>query len=852
MNPKYLGWRSDFPPTHPIGELARRAGSESHPSALQFGIILAMNSAVLIIPTERNIYVLRSLPNHLARAESWDKLSILLTDISFVAAKITHLGVNSLLQDYLLLKHLDRDLTLFTLFNSINQNSHLLARCNTIGEVYSNLSSSLVTHVDLFTRLERSSVKDTAFFLVPLSPTSHLHEPHLIKTFTGKMSLERAETNEPAVCAISTKTHRAVISAMRGIVRVWNIQSGEEVLTIQSESWKPDNWPWPNCSINSLGSVIAFMSGYDCVEIWSVDERHRYLRYSASNNEKIYSCHVLFSGDYTVVAGTFTRIIKSRSGEEVACFPGREKPVLLQANSNYAISPCFDHIAVIDDANNTIVVLDISENRQLLTLKQPQGRVNYITYNSTGDWLLSASSDGCVEIWDSITGQAIRQVESNSPILYCSISPDNKHILVASQIAQNHFSRLKWYLLHLQENHFSEVKIDTGEEFTAIGSSYIFATGNRSIAIFENISGKLLYRGITGQEVFSIKVAPNGENMLAAQKAGNLQLWQRPKTNQKQRDRTLKGHIAGERLIITAKKEIDRTTQDIFELWQKAPNMIENLAPARFLILGSAISGEIVVCYDILSEQIIVLYMKDNRKLVLTGSKYPSDFWGNNFAISQYGKFVAYSLDKQQLQILNTLTKATIAIPSVDSKRGLVCCVFSPSERYFAAAWDNTLKIWTTTNWELIRVIENDRKFEVGRSIGFNQVVFDPGETMVLTSARTGLGTQVFGYEDIIYKAWDLNSGHELYRLEGHEGWVGGCAFSQNGQYIATTSSDKSIKIWKVDDGSKLTGIYLDNAISACLFHPDNKNIVAGKSYYAKSEVQAQGNQLNLHFFQLT
>ena len=58
---------------------------------------------------------------------------------------------------------------------------------------------------------------------------------------------------------------------------------------------------------------------------------------------------------------------------------------------------------------------------------------------------------------------------------------------------------------------------------------------------------------------------------------------------------------------------------------------------------------------------------------------------------------------------------------------------------------------------------------------------------------------------------------------------VNSVAFSQDGKYLASASSDCSVCIWKVSDGSFLFRVVFESAVNTLLWHPIHKeNLICG------------------------
>jgi len=57
---------------------------------------------------------------------------------------------------------------------------------------------------------------------------------------------------------------------------------------------------------------------------------------------------------------------------------------------------------------------------------------------------------------------------------------------------------------------------------------------------------------------------------------------------------------------------------------------------------------------------------------------------------------------------------------------------------------------------------------------------------------------------DEAVRLWNLVTGEELQKLEGHTGPVNTVAFSHDGQLLASASRDKTVRLWNPATGEEL------------------------------------------------
>lgn len=97
-------------------------------------------------------------------------------------------------------------------------------------------------------------------------------------------------------------------------------------------------------------------------------------------------------------------------------------------------------------------------------------------------------------------------------------------------------------------------------------------------------------------------------------------------------------------------------------------------------------------------------------------------------------------------------------------------------------------------------------------------MAFSPDGTLLASSSS-----------DKTVKLWDVSTGHEVFTFTGHTGEVHSVAFSPDGQWLASGSYDGTIKLWDVGTGHEMrTLIGHTDWIWVVTFSPDGRLLASG------------------------
>jgi WD40 repeat protein len=143
---------------------------------------------------------------------------------------------------------------------------------------------------------------------------------------------------------------------------------------------------------------------------------------------------------------------------------------------------------------------------------------------------------------------------------------------------------------------------------------------------------------------------------------------------------------------------------------------------------------------------------------------------------------------------------------------------FSPNGRYFAAAGDaggrSPVRIYDARTGKL------ECRFLPDEAVGWTGCRFSPDSTKVVSWGSTSQNLYL----------WEVGTGRQLRKLQGHKQPVSLANFSTDGKWIVSGSADRTLRVWDVSAGTAMRVLEGHSADCAGCFSPDGKQIVSYSS----------------------
>ncbi|QRN92995.1 SIR2 family protein [Archangium violaceum] len=377
------------------------------------------------------------------------------------------------------------------------------------------------------------------------------------------------------------------------------------------------------------------------------------------------------------------------------------------------------------------------------TLEGHRDGVNGCVVTPDGRYVVSASADGTLKVWEVETGREVATLKGHEgEVTGCAVTPD--------------------------------------------GRSVVSTSGDRTLKVWQMETGQEVatLKGHEG-EVTCCAVTPDGRRVVSSSEDKTLKVWE-VKTGREVA--TLKGHEGRVRgCVVTpdglhvVSTSVDKTLR----VWEvETGREVAVLKGHEDKVRGCAVTP-------------------DGRRVVSASEDKTLKVWevktGREVATlkGHKGKVRGCAVTPDGRHVVSTSDDGTLKLWELESGREVAtleghwdwvngCAVTPDGGRVVSASGDKTLKVWQVGTGQEVATLKGHESWVTGCAV-------TPDGRHVVSAS-----------DDRTLRVWEVETGREVAVLKGHEDKVRGCAVTSDGRRVVSASEDGTLKVWDLRSGQCL------------------------------------------------
>jgi WD40 repeat protein len=539
------------------------------------------------------------------------------------------------------------------------------------------------------------------------------------------------------------------------------------------------------------GQYVATGSSDSTIRVWEIEtqEVHTTLR---GHNGKVRTLVYRWDGQRILSGGSDRQICLWDPDEEdpVHCLEGHYGTVVAVAfrpgHPEQAISMALDTTPFLWDVETGEILQRYS--RQLIT-NEPNLDHGALAFTPDGDSVVSSYGIN-LRLWDVETGRTQSEFIGHGSYVN-AIAFDSERMVVYSSARFEDVIRV-WDVsagveLYRLRGHSDIVR---GVAISPEGRFVLSGSDDGSIRFWDTFSGADV-RTLQGhqRDVYGLAFSPDGSLLASAGDDAAIRLWEWETGEMVGRLAEHTGDVWTVDFSPDGAYLISGAEDNFFNLWDvEAQELAWANNDHEDWVTAVAFSPEWPYAVSGSNDQTIRYWNMETHEQLwcvgeLDGCTGANDGSVRSVVFSQDGSQILVGAN--EARIFDAATGELLH--EIEVNKRVNSAVFAPRiGTILTGSSDSTIQLWDIATGQEIK------RFD-GHNGQTRSVAFSPDGTYILSASADGT-----------IRLWDVDGGLEVRRFEGHAEWVNRAIFSPDGQYAASASWDDTIKIWHIHDLAEL------------------------------------------------